>query len=840
MRLGLDTNWRLVHRPLDWTAEQAAAVLAADDWLDAGDLPCDVHLPLIRAGIIQDPVVADHCYDAEWMERCSWWLRRDFTLTAADLEAREARLVLESLDLLADIFINGVAVGRHTSAHYPFSCDVRRWLRAGSNSLLVRLTAGAEAISPAELDYLSDYVSTERDGGRGDRGEKARAMLRKPQYVYGWDWGPRVATIGIMKGAWLELRGDLAVTRLQAVTLAIEPDPVVRFTVEYDSLLPISTQEVRVAVAVHFEGEVIWSDERSVLAVSGVNYEDFTATLPGAKLWWPNGAGEQPLYELTATVTGATTTVESEPLGFGIRTVALDMAPDMAGGRRFAIQVNGVSLFAKGANWIPTDSIYARTDDAKYETLIREAARCNFNMLRIWGGGNYERDIFYDLCDRYGILIWHDFMFACALYPDDQAWFRELVRAEIDYQTKRLRSHPSLALWCGNNENQSIYQGVLGSGDPALPTGGLQIYNYMAPQIVRANCPEIPYWRSSPYGGVRPDDNEIGDRHHWGDCTMNADMEKRITPEEYDLVTSRFVSEYGYIGPCSEETIRRYYGDRPYAPGDAIWELHNNTFEKATVPAGIRKHYCEPDGLDTRNYLQYARLVQALMYGYSLEAIRNYPHCDGALFWMYTDTWGEVGWTIIDYYLDRKPAWYAVKRAFAPLKLILRRAGGTVRVTGINDTAADVTIALEYGYVSFDGVYDSRVQEVELKPFSRRVVLEFELCGDWDLRRGVVFARGGDAPLALLRTGCFCDYEAAPSEVRITGVEEDGADLLVHLKSSGYAHAVSLDLPAAVRLDDAWFDLLPGERRSIRILDGAGRWRAEELRPVWLSPGGVG
>jgi beta-mannosidase len=839
MKLLLNEGWKLLYRDLSTGADQVLDILESGDYIEAGSLPCDAHVPLINAGLIKDPVEADYSYACEWMEKKSWWYRRDFEISEDDLNCRAARLVLESLDLFAHVFINGKMAGTHRSCHFPFIADIARYLKAGKNSLLIRLTMGSEEIAEGDYDYLAEYISTEQGGGRGDRGEKARAFLRKPQYVYGWDWGPRVGTVGIMKNAWIDFSGDLAVTRLRPLTLeASRKTARLRFEAEFQSFLPISTQEVHLGLEVKFEGEKVYSEGRNVLALSGVNFVDFDVTLPNAKLWWPNGAGEQPLYTAELKIKSARCSAAGEPVRFGIRTVELDLAQYGENDRHFALKVNGEHIYCKGGNWIPADSVYARVSPEKYRALVSEAKECNFNMLRVWGGGIYERDEFYDSCDEMGILLWHDFMFACSLYPDDQGWYTELVRREVEYQIKRLRSHPCIAIWCGNNENQLLCADYF-KKNATSRTGGLVIYNEIIPSLVRANSPEIPYWPSSPYGGEKPNDNGVGDRHHWGACTMNPNMENRITPEAYDAVTSRFISEYGYVGPCSEETIKKYYGGNPVVHNDKIWNLHNNTFEKATVPEGIRKHYADPETLERKDYLSFARLVQGLMYSYSLEAIRFYPKNAGALFWMYNDTWGEVGWSIVDYYLDRKPSWYFVKRAFAPLKIILRPSTDKkkVRVMGVNDTAEEKKIELEYGYVSFSGDYETAKKALSLPAFTKGIVFEFEMPAG-DTKNGLVFARGEGLPLAVLRTGTFREYAQADSKISIVKIEERGKGLAVTLKSSGYSHAVSLGLESSFHLDDGYFDMLPGEVRTILVKDAAGKLNRESLKPVSLQPGG--
>ncbi|MCL2472751.1 MAG: beta-mannosidase, partial [Treponema sp.] len=360
MKLSLTKEWKLLYRDLSAGVDQVLDILDAEDYIDAGNLPCDAHVPLISAGIIKDPVVADYSYACEWMERKSWWFRRDFDVTAKELGSRSARLVIESLDLFADVFINGRHAGCHKSCHYPFTAEISKYLKAGRNSLLVRLTMGNKEITSGDYDYLADNICTEYDGGRGDRGEKARAFLRKPQYVFGWDWGPRVGTVGIMKGAWLEFNNDVAIRKLHPVTLEAKNDARLRVETEFESLLPISSQEVYLALDVKFKGKVVYTENKNVLALSGVNYTDFDVMIPNAKLWWPSGAGEQPLYTAELTVKCGKSTVKAEPVRFGIRTVELNLQKYGENDHRFAVKVNGVNIYCKGGDWIPADSVYAR------------------------------------------------------------------------------------------------------------------------------------------------------------------------------------------------------------------------------------------------------------------------------------------------------------------------------------------------------------------------------------------------------------------------------------------------------------------------------------------------
>ncbi|HBP38246.1 MAG TPA: beta-mannosidase, partial [Clostridiales bacterium] len=524
---------------------------------------------------------------------------------------------------------------------------------------------------------------------------------------------------------------------------------------------------------------------------------------------------------------------------FGVRTVELDQTQLGDSERLFAFKVNGVRTFCKGGDWVPADSLYGRISDSRYATLVQEAGNAGFNMLRVWGGGLYERDIFYRLCDQAGILIWHDFMFACSEYPDDQDWFVREVENELEYQTRHLANHPSLALWSGNNENHWGFA----SWWPKTGYFGAKIYNSLAPAAVMRNCPEIPYWNSSPYGGADPNGPEIGDRHHWHDCMMNPDLMKRIVPEEYDKVTAKFISEYGYIGPSKRSSVEKYFGGAPIEVDGSVWRHHTNTFEADTVAAGIRYHYTDPDKLDTDQYLLYAGLCQGLMYAYSLESFRYQENCWGGLFWMYNDCWGETGWTIIDYYLTRKISYYYVKRALAPAKLILRACDGKVRAVGINDGPLPVAFTAEYGFAGFGGERRTRQIQIRLEPFSRRPVLEFapeEFEPDAGKDGpGLLYiqpaAASGLLP-AILRTGTYRQSAAAmpPAKLEIIRCDSSGPDLTLTVFSQNYAHAVHFNLPDTIRLSDDYFDLLPGESRTI-TLEAASGIRPEDIRAAAVN-----
>ena len=835
---------------LDCKMEMASHVCGLPGWHSGLSLPLDVHMPLIASGAMKDPVLSDYCDNGEWVERRSWWFRKAFDGSALDPGARVCRLTIESLDAHGDVFLNGAYLGHHASAHYPFTHDVREYLRPGENVLLVRLTSGLEYADHRDVAEVGFNVSAMRTSAGVMRGDLRRAVVRKPTYVYGWDWCPRIGTVAIAKGAYIDETG-LASVRGVGVSASLDgPDAALDVEVEVELLDILATHDADVEVSLSFGGAVVASARLDdVLLRSGLNYVRLSLKVRGARLWWPNGMGPQDLYEVKARVVCEGAVSDYPTFKYGIRTVALDVGRAGGGARDFRLVVNGVAAFCKGGNWIPADSVYARVTPEKYAALISEAVEANFNMLRIWGGGIYERDEFYDECDARGILIWQDMMFCCAAYPDHIEAFYDLVSKEVDYQTKRLRNRACLALLCGNNENHWIY-GDRGLDFKEERQYGLKVSNVMMPEYVRKNCPWVPYWNSSPYGGANPNSESVGDVHHWHQCMMNPDMGKRIDPAEYDKVGARFVSEYGYPGPCAKSSIERYFDGAEVDRGGRVWDLHNNTFEKYTVNAGIRKHYTDRElGLD--EYILYAGMAQSLMIGYSLESFRAKAHCGGALFWMYNDCWGEVGWTIVDYYLTRKVSFYGARRAFAPRRAILRAEGGAVTACLANDSPEGLRVRLRYGYVSFDGGEGCHGEEdVAVGPYGREAVLRFGM-GGLSGREGTFYVSPvaghgspakpmgplgplggvGQAPAfgtmlglepATLRLWDLRELALCPPRMRVTGVADEGADAVYVLESETYVHGAHLKAPDGARLSDNYFDMLPGESKAVRVYGGAG------------------
>jgi beta-mannosidase len=822
-KVDLNEAWLVHEAPLHWGKESLAAVKALKEGWYPVTLPADVRIPLIENGIIQDPVKSNYALDSEWIEQRSWWYTKEFEGSNIDFDNDIIELVIETIDSHSAIFVNDQYVGSHYNVHYPFIRNVKDQLTPGKNTIAVRVTTGLESVSDKELSELNWATCREYDNGGKDRGDYRRSFVRRPQYTVGWDWGPRVVTCGLNGNAYLRCEKSIVVREVSMTTVSISKAAKLKAMINVENLHIIGTASCDLLVDIRFEGKSCASKKLdNLLLTSGINYFDLDFEIEDARLWWPAGYGEHPLYEVYVEAVCGKVKTEFPAFDFGIRTIELDTSILRGEERSFQLVVNGTPIFSKGGNWIPNDFIYSRIPEEKYTTLIREAVEANFNMLRIWGGGLFERDIFYKLCDQNGLLIWHDFMMACSTYPDHRREFVDEMHDEMDYQTKRLRNHASIALFCGTNEVHWIFNET---DNPRWQIElkqekqyGMYLANVLAKQIIRSNCPQIPYWNSSPYGGILPNSDTVGDVHRWHNAFMSLNMEERIEPKAFDDVNSKFVSEYGYVGPCSLESTKEYLDGKEIDFDSDVWDMHCNVFEKGTVATGIQKNYLDRiDNLSVEDYLLYGGMVHSLMLEYSLEAMRFKPDCSGALFWMYNDAWGEVGWTIIDYYMRRKISYYGVKRALAHTKLSLRTVDGNVVLQGINDTAEALQFQAEYGYISFDGaVRETRVLDVTLEPHSRTYLLT-EKMPERDFTKGSMMVIPSITAMdtVSLRTDDMKTMRFDRSPLEVVSDEQAGLDRIITLTSNGYAHGVYVQ--GSYNCSDLYFDLLPGEQKKFTV-----------------------
>ena len=813
----LNKDWKLSMHSLNTGKNSLHIIRNCKEFMEA-DLPCDIHTPLLKYGKITNPVIGENFNDSLWVEEKSWWFSKTFNVTKEMLSFPKLNLVFERLDCMADIFVNDIHIGTHKSVFYPFSKDIKEYIKEGENTVYVRVTTGLEHVNRLDTENMTicDFFTKTRSDYR-------RSLLRKPQHVFGWDWCPRIPTCGITGNAYLEGVCEVNIKSVHISTDKISDSALLKLEIETENINISRSINAEISADIIFDGEKTAHVSKTVFVKSGINYTDFYVNIENPKLWWPNGFGEQNIYCASVKVCYGGK-CEEFCQNFGIRTVEISTDALNETENEFVFVINGRRIFIKGGNWVPSDSIYAEITEEKLDTLIKSAKDLNFNMLRIWGGGLYENDVFYELCDKYGLLVWHDFMFACNMVPDRCEEFVNLVKNEFEYQIKRIRNHPSMALWCGSNENHQFYEIWQ---ENLEYFGGEKIYNYIAPQYVRNLSPEIPYWNSSPYGGPFVKSNDAGDEHCWENHFLGDDKDRALSLIQYDLDTAKFVSEYGHLGPCCKKTIFEFLGTENVDMESSAFFEHNNTMNKLSaqgidntglIERGIIKYYNNANPtLD--EYVTYGGMVQGIAYGYSIDAHRIQSYCGGNIIWMYNDCWGEAGWTPIDYYLRRKISYYFIKRAYAMQRMAIRKADDGFTLFIVNDSDESIKREICVGYTSFDG---KTVREKKISIDAPHGITKFAMdiaVSEDELKKGAVYAYDTENVLdkAIYRTDSQILSDIPSAEVEVSDIHSDGKDTFITVTSKTYAHGVYIEDAEEWDVSDLYFDLLPDESKTIVI-----------------------
>jgi beta-mannosidase len=618
----------------------------AKAWLPA-QIPGCVHTDLRRAKQIPDPFFGANELDLQWIEERDWEYRAIFNVAEKLLAEDEVELVADGLDTVAVVYLNGKKIAATDNMFIGHRWSVKALLHAGANELRIVFTSALKYIRATRTEFTPPGEFNDPVGNC--------VRIRKQQCQFGWDWGPRFVTAGIWRGLRIEARGlnrlaHVRVTQMHAdagrrVSLAITPELArADKAVSYHAHLSLNGQTV---------GEL---KNASAGALA------FDIAVP--QLWWPAGQGAQPLYDLTVTARDAS----GRELGvirqrLGLRTIVLDRHADQWG-ESFQFVINGRAVFIKGANWIPVNSFVAALTRADYARDLRAAVLANMNCMRLWGGGIYESEDFYDLCDELGLLVWHDFMFACTLYPGDDA-FLASVRAEADYQVKRIRHHASLALWCGNNELFQLNEKALRE-QPAFRKPYEDLFHGVLPDALAAHDDVTPYWPTSQWRGDWSHDNthetgeKRGDTHYWD--VWHA----RQPVKSYEKWALRFCSEFGMQSYSSPETNATFT-----LPGDnnvfsATMENHQkNRGGNQVILDYVSRRYRFPKSQDDLIYL--SQLNQAYCMSTGVEHYRRLmPRCMGAIYWQLNDCWPVASWSSIEFTGKWKALHHIARRFNAP------------------------------------------------------------------------------------------------------------------------------------------------------------------------------
>ena len=658
----------------EWKTRQMRARKGREVITVPGTVPGCIHTDLLVAGEIKDPYYRTQEFDAYWVAETPWEYSRSFDVSDAFLAHERVLLVCRGLDTLATIRVNGREIARTDNMFRTYELDVRDALTSGTNTISIEFASALSYTIRKQAErHLPGWNSGDKLGFHG--------YIRKEQCNFGWDWGIRTVTCGIWRD--IEL---VAYDHARLTDVHIKQEHRPRRTVE-----------VRVAVEAEATGSTrlaatarVKRDGHVVAEASGnlrTGKANLTLTVPNAELWWPNTMGEQALYEVEVVLQDpAGETLDSWTRRIGLRTLRLDRHKDQWG-ESFQFVVNGVPFFAKGANWIPSDAYNNRVSADRYKDLIESAAAANMNMLRVWGGGLYEENIFYDLCDEHGICIWHDFMFACYTYPVfDQEFVANVEQEAID-NVRRIRHHPSLAVWCGNNE---LEQGLVG---PEWTERTMSwddygtLFDKLLPDIVARYDGQTDYWPGSPHSpcGDRADHRNptCGDAHLW-------DVWHGLKPFEwYRTCEHRFNSEFGFQSFPEPKTTYGYTAPEDRNVTSYVMEHHQRSgVGNSTIMHYMLDWFLLPVGFDAT--LWTSQILQGMAIKYAVEHWRrSMPRGMGTLYWQLNDTWPVASWSSIDYHHRWKALHYMAREFFAPLLLsgLEDADAGTVEVHLTNDAA---------------------------------------------------------------------------------------------------------------------------------------------------------
>ncbi|GAA3726504.1 beta-mannosidase [Spinactinospora alkalitolerans] len=781
-------------------------------------VPGSAHLDLLAAGLIPDPYLDRAEEELVWAHRTDW----RYTLTF-DAEAPEpgerVDLAFDGLDTVATVELNGRVLGSTANMHRGYRFDVREVLRNGPNELTVSFRSALEHAEEVERAL----------------GERAHAyphpfnMVRKMACGFGWDWGPDLQTAGIWKPVRLERWRTARIAQARPLVTAEEGGAGrVEVHVEIERAdadaglalrASVGGREARAAVAAGATGAVVVLD------------------VPDVRLWWPAGYGDQPLYDLDvalvrADASGAVLDSASRRIGF--RTITVDTEPDEIG-TPFTVVVNGTPIFVKGANWIPDDHFLTRITRRRLARRVDQAVGAHMNMLRVWGGGIYETEDFYDVCDERGVLVWQDFPLACASYPEEEP-LRSEIEAEARENVARLASHASLALWNGGNENLWGFMDWGWRERLAGRTWGLGYYTELLPRIVAELDPTRFYAEGSPYSPgfpldrMHPNDQDHGSRHEWR-------VWNEVDYTAYRDHVPRFCSEFGFQGPPTWATLTTWVHDDPMTPTSPGFLLHQKAEDgSGKLDRGLAPHLPAPETFEDWHWA--TQLNQARAVAFGIEHFRSWwPRTAGAIVWQLNDCWPVTSWAAVDGDERRKPLWYGLRHAYAPRLLTLQPGDGRLALVAVNDDDRPWTGPVRIERRTFGGaVLDTAKIELTVAPRSAaRFALADSLLTPADPSKEVLVATSDDARVAhLFLEDLALDYDPHPLTAEAVAVP-GGYRVDVRARSFARDVAVLADRVAPdAEVDDMLVSMQAGETRSFTVRTGARLDPAELTGPLVL------
>ncbi len=703
--VALDSGWRFRE-------------VEKSDWHPA-TVPGCVHTDLLANNLIEDPFYRDNEKRLQWIGKTDWEYQKTFNVSAATLKRQNIEIVFLGLDTYANVFLNDKPILDADNMFRTWRVDVKNKLKQGENVLRIRFRSPINEILPriAKLDYELPAVN--------DQGEKTSPYTRKAPYQYGWDWGPRFVTSGIWKPVTLEVWDDARIEDLQ-----IKQNKLTKENADLSAVVEVvASSAAGATVEIENTNDKKNFATKQVKLKVGVNKISLDFALANPKLWYPIGLGEQSLYTFKAKLITNKKVIDEHSRRTGLRTLELRQKPDEYG-KSFEFIVNGIPVFGRGANWIPADIFPTRITKEKYKNLLTSLRDANMNMLRVWGGGIYENDYFYDLADEMGILVWHDFMFACSMYPGDKA-FLENVRQEAIDNVKRLRNHPSIVLWCGNNEIETAW--AHWGWKERLPNhiweDYLRLFVRVLPEVLDEYDSSRPYWQSSPSSNFQDDadSQRIGDVHYWQ--VWHAEKPYK----EYEKQFPRFMSEYGFQSFPELETVKTYTTDEDRASIETPIMLAHQRHPRGNqlIKEYMLREFNQPK--DFESFLYVSQVLQAEGIKIGAEHFRRImPRNMGSLYWQANDCWQVASWSAMDYFGRWKALMYYTKRFYEPMLISPHLdEDGTMNIYVVSDSpdakSAQVVLTLMdlNGNISSSRSIDIIVEPLKGKSYFKQKLAEF-------------------------------------------------------------------------------------------------------------------
>ncbi len=782
-------------------------------------VPGCVHTDLLSAGLIPDPYLGRAEETLAWIGETDWRYRCTFDVDADLLAQGNVDLVCDGLDTVAELTLNGVRFGHSQNMHVAYRFPVAPLLRAQGNELEITFASAVRYARSLEAERGPlPHVNVHGIPYN---------YIRKMACNFGWDWGPTLVTAGIWRNVRLEAWSAARVAAVRPLVLRADAER--------------ADVEVRVDVAGAATGLgvrcVLRSPDGSEVASRAATVDRHearaTLTVEQPQRWWPRGYGPQPLYELEVHLHDATDDgLDSWRGRIGLRHVRLNDAPDDVGSA-FTIEVNGQPVFCKGANWIPDDCFPSRVGPERYRARLEQAAACGMNMLRVWGGGIYEADAFYETCDELGLMVWQDFAFACAMYPEEPP-FDALVEAEARHQIARLAPHPSLVLWNGNNENIWGYFDWAKGGRSWREVAkerswGLGFYLELLPRLVAELDPSRPYWPGSPYSGsmaIHANDDRHGCKHVW-DAWNERDY------EVYRTYRPRFVAEFGHQAPPTYATLAEVVPEPERTPESATMLAHQKAIDgQAKLRRRLAEHFPVPEDHDTWHYLMQVNQARALQVGIAWYRSLQ-PLCMGTLMWQLNDCWPVISWAAVDGRGRRKPLAFALRRLYAERLLTFQPDEGALALHALNDTDEVWTELVRLRRLSFDGrllATSDVTLGVPARSAAKVCLAEPALGAPNDVRAEVLVA---DAATSRATWFFARDQALAYPEPRLrASVEREAAGYRITLEAETLLRDVCVfadRLDPGAEVSDQLLTLLPGETATVTV------WSSAELDPNALT-----